>query len=217
VVFVPRLDSDDLFFHGLDAQSGMMLLGEGVAAPDAVYLHAVHIADFGISVAQFLAGNSHTMIPSFKPAAVLEAIARERVTEVVLVPTMIQMLVDDPAIELDHDLSSLRRVIYGASTISEAVLDRAMARLPGVEFCQVYGMTELSPVATINPGRYHAPEGRKLGKVRSAGRASFSTEVRIVDEHGAELPRGVVGEVAVRGPNVMLGYWNDPEQTNASM
>ena len=200
--------------------SGMSLLGEGISPRGSVYLHAApmfHLADFGISIPQFLAGNAHAIIPAFKPEAVLEAIARDRVTDVLLVPTMIQMLVDHPAMQAGHDISSLKRVVYGASSISEAVLDRAMAALPGVEFFQAYGMTELSPVATINPAWYHTAEGRKAGKLRSGGRASFGTEVRIVDELGVPVPLGTVGEVAVRGPNVMLGYWNKPEQTAAAL
>lgn len=115
---------------------------------------------------------------------------------------MIQMLVDRPAMKTGHDLSSLKRVVYGASSISEAVLDRAMAALPGVEFFQAYGMTELSPVATINPAWYRTAEGHKAGKLRSGGRASLGTEVRIVDELDAPVQLGTVGEVAVRGPNV---------------
>jgi len=200
--------------------SGMSLLGEGISPRGSVYLHAApmfHLADFGISIPQFLAGNAHAIIPAFKPEAVLEAIARDRVTDVLLVPTMIQMLVDHPAMQAGHDISSLKRVVYGASSISEAVLDRAMAALPGVEFFQAYGMTELSPVATINPAWTHTAEGRKAGKLRSGGRASFGTEVRIVDELGVPVPLGTVGEVAVRGPNVMLGYWNKPEQTAAAL
>ena len=200
--------------------SGMSLLGEGISPRGSVYLHAApmfHLADFGISIPQHLAGNAHAIIPAFKPEAVLESIARDRVTDVLLVPTMIQMLVDHPAMKAGPDVSSLKRVVYGASSISEAVLDRAMAALPGVEFFQAYGMTELSPVATINPAWFHTAEGRKEGKLRSGGRASFGTEVRIVDELGKEVPRGTVGEVAVRGPNVMQGYWNQPEQTAAAL
>ncbi len=200
--------------------SGMSLLGEGISPRGSVYLHAApmfHLADFGLSIPQHLAGNAHAIIPAFNPEAVLECIARDRVTDVLLVPTMIQMLVDHPAMKAGHDCSSLKRVVYGASTISEAVLDRAMAALPGVEFFQAYGMTELSPVATINPAWYHTAEGRKAGKLRSGGRASFGTEVRIVDESGNEVALGTVGEVAVRGPNVMLGYWNKPEQTAAAL
>jgi long-chain acyl-CoA synthetase len=135
-------------------------------------------------------------------------VERDRVTHLLLVPTMIQ-----PAMKKPRDPGSLQTIIYGASPITEAVLDRAMAALPSVSFVQAYGMTELSPLATINPARYHAVENRHLGKLRSAGRASFCTEVRIVDPEGRELPRGEVGEVAVRGPNVMLGYWNKPQQT----
>ena len=200
--------------------SGMSLLGEGISPRGSVYLHAApmfHLADFGISMPQHLAGNTHAIIPAFKPEAVLESIERDRVTDVLLVPTMIQMLVDHPAMKAGYDVSSLKRVVYGASSISEAVLDRAMAALPGVEFFQAYGMTELSPVATINPAWCHTAEGRKAGKLRSGGRASFGTEVRIVDELGKPVPLGTVGEVAVRGPNVMLGYWNKPEQTAAAL
>jgi acyl-CoA synthetase (AMP-forming)/AMP-acid ligase II len=123
------------------------------------------------------------------------------------------MLVDHPAMRQPRDLSSLKDVIYGASPISEAVLKRAFAVLPGVGFTQAYGMTELSPVATINPACNHTDEGQKRGKLRCAGRASYCCEVRIVDADDHEVPRGTVGEVAVRGPVVMQGYWNQPEQT----
>ena len=92
-----------------------------------------------------------------------------------------------------------------------------MAALPGVDFAQAYGMTELSPLATVNPAWYHTAEARQLGKLRSAGRASHCIEVRIVDRAGDEVPRGTVGEVVVRGPNVMQGYWNKPEQTAAAL
>ena len=92
-----------------------------------------------------------------------------------------------------------------------------MAALPGVGFVQAYGMTELSPLATINPAWYHTPEGRRRGKLRSAGRASYCIELRIVEPQGNEVPRGTVGEVVVRGPNVMQGYWNKPELTAAAV
>jgi acyl-CoA synthetase (AMP-forming)/AMP-acid ligase II len=82
---------------------------------------------------------------------------------------------------------------------------------------QAYGMTELSPIATLNPAYFHTAEGRKHGKLRSAGRAAVCMEVRIVDADDNEAPRGTVGEVTVRGPNVMQGYWNKPEQTAAAL
>ncbi len=87
-----------------------------------------------------------------------------------------------------HDLSSLRRVIYGASPITEAVLDRAMKALPARRFTQAYGMTELSPVATLLPPEDHRDDPRRCA--RSAGRAAPHAEVRIVDPDDNEVPRG---------------------------
>jgi long-chain acyl-CoA synthetase len=134
------------------------------------------------------------------------------VNEILLVPTMIQMLVDHPAIS-SHDMSSLRRIVFGASPMSEALLDRAVAVLPNARFVQAYGMTELSPVATILHHREQVGEGRKLGRHRSGGRATFGVEIRIVDADDKPVPSGTVGEICVRGDVVMMGYWERPEET----
>jgi len=200
--------------------SGMALRAEGLATPGGTYLHAApmfHLADMGVATPHWIEGNTHSIIPGFNPELVLDTLERDRVTHLLLVPTMIQMLVDHPSMKKPRDLSALQTIAYGASPISEAVLGRAMTALPGVDFVQAYGMTELSPVAAINPARYHTPEARSLGKLRSAGRASFCMEVRVVDAQGLEVPRGTVGEVVVRGPNVMQGYWNKPELTAAAI
>ncbi len=202
--------------HGNLCSAGLALHSEGASAAGGTYLHAApmfHLADMGIAMPHWIEGNTHSVIPAFSPKAVLDAVERDRVSHVLLVPTMIQMLADHPAMQRPRDLGSLVRIVYGASPISEAVLDRAMAALPGVDFMQAYGMTELAPLATVLTPPYHKVEGRGLGKLRSAGRASFCTEVRIVDPQGREVPRHTVGEVVVRGPNVMQGYWNNPEQT----
>jgi long-chain acyl-CoA synthetase len=203
--------------HNNLVSSGLQIRAEGLATPGGTYLHVApmfHLADIGVAQAHWIEGNTHAVLPMFNPEQVLDCIARERVSHALLVPTMIQMLVDHPAIrDGSRDLSSLKQVIYGASPISEAVLKRAFAVLPGVGFAQAYGMTELSPVATVLSSYHHSEEGQRLGKLRSAGRASYCCEVRIVDEQGQEVPRGTVGEVAVRGPVVMQGYWNKPEQT----
>jgi acyl-CoA synthetase (AMP-forming)/AMP-acid ligase II len=159
-----------------------------------------------------LVGSTHVIVPMFSPAEVMKAIAEHGITDALLVPTMIQMLVDDPAVG-DYDLSSLLHLIYGASPISEAVLERARKVFPAVGFTQGYGMTELSPVATLlTPADHDDPALR-----RSAGRAAPHAEVRIVDPDGREVPRGEVGEVVVRGDNVMLGYWNRPDDTAAAV
>jgi acyl-CoA synthetase (AMP-forming)/AMP-acid ligase II len=135
-----------------------------------------------------------------------------QVTDVLLVPTMIQMLIDAPQ-TADADLTSVRRVLYGASPISAAVLDRARKRLESAAFTQAYGMTELAPIATLlTPADHDDP-----ALTRSAGRAAAHAEIAVVDPDDHELPRDQVGEVVVRGDNVMAGYWNQPEQTAAAL
>lgn len=200
--------------------SGLSFHAEGLAVDGGSYLHAApmfHLADMGLALPHWIEGNTHSVIAAFSPELVLDTLERDRITHMLLVPTMIQKMVDHPAMKKPRDLSALKTIVYGASPMSEALIERAMAALPGVEFVQAYGMTELSPLATVNPAWAHTPEGRKKGKLRAAGRAGYCCEVRIVDAEGCEVPRGTVGEVAVRGPNVMQGYWNQPEQTAAAI
>jgi acyl-CoA synthetase (AMP-forming)/AMP-acid ligase II len=194
----------------LGTVAGGHTFGSGVR-----YLHAApmfHIADlFGWTVTEML-GGTHIFIPGFASDAVLSAIAQHRITDTLLVPTMIQALVDDPRIST-HDLTSLRGILYGASTIPQATLERAMGALPTTSFTQVYGMTELSPVATVlGPEEHH-----DSALLRCAGRAAPHSEVRIVDDEDVECPRGIVGEIVVRGAHVMLGYWNKPMETEAAL
>jgi acyl-CoA synthetase (AMP-forming)/AMP-acid ligase II len=187
--------------------------------PDAAVLHAApmfHLAAFGGIMGGLLTGARHVIVPRFDPGLVLEAIERDKVTAVALVPTMIRMLVMHPKLPTT-DLSSLRYLTYGASPMPEALLRDAMEALHGCQFFQAYGQTELSPVATILAPEYHTFEGPKAGKLASAGRVSPCCEVQVVDPNGAEVPRGTVGEIRVRGLNAMLGYWNKPEETAATL
>ena len=200
--------------------SAISLLAEGLFPQDSVCLHAApmfHLADLCTLLAQFIRGGTHAVIPCFTPEAVVQSIAEDKVTDTLLVPIMIQRLTDHLAANPETDSRSLCRILYGASPIPEAVLDRAMEMLPGIQFLQAYGMTELAPLATINPPSSYTGEGRRRGKWRSAGRAGLCTEIRIVDADGNEVSRGTVGEVVVRGPNVMHGYLNNPEQTAAAI
>jgi acyl-CoA synthetase (AMP-forming)/AMP-acid ligase II len=171
----------------------------------------IHLADGASWAAGQLVGSTHVMVPSFTPKGVLAAIAEHAVTDALLVPTMIQMLVDDPE-AAEHDLSGMRHVVYGASPMSEAVLERARKTFHNAGFMQAYGMTELSPVATLlQPAEHDDPVLR-----RSAGRAAPHVEVRVVDPDN-EVPRGTVGEVVARGDNVMLGYWEREEETETAL
>ncbi|AHH96546.1 acyl-CoA synthetase [Kutzneria albida] len=187
----------------------------GFVQPGGRLLHAApmfHLADLASWVGRNLLGGTHVIIPMFDPVKVIEAVQRHRVTDVLLVPTMIQLLVDHPAAR-EADLSSLRQLLYGASVISDAVLQRTAALLPEVRLTQAYGMTELSPVATMLMAEDHEdPQLR-----RSAGRAGPHAQVRVVDAEDNEVPTGTVGEVVVRGGHVMLGYWNKPEETEQAL
>jgi acyl-CoA synthetase (AMP-forming)/AMP-acid ligase II len=183
--------------------------------PGGRLLHAApmfHLADGASWASGQLIGATQVIVPSFTPAGVLAAISREQITDVLLVPTMIQLLVDHPDVP-KYDLSSMKHVVYGASPISEAVLERARKTFPDAEFTQVYGMTELSPVATqLLPADHENPSLR-----RSAGRAAPHAEVRIVGPDDNEVPRYTVGEVVSRGDHMMLGYWNRPEETATAL
>jgi len=199
--------------------NAMSMLADRVISPGCVGLHAApmfHLADGAFMNAMFAGGGTHVMVPRFEPIAVFEAIQDEGVTESLLVPTMIQMLVDHPAVG-KYRLEHFHNMVYGASPINDALLDRAMKVLPSAGFTQMYGMTELSPVATILLQEMHREVGRAKGQHRSNGKATVSCEVRVVDPQGNEVPRGEVGEVVVRGPGVMLGYWNKPEVTAATV
>ncbi len=151
------------------------------------------------------------ILPAFDELAVLDAIRDEGGNEVFLVPTMIKRLIEHPRFG-DYDASALKLVIYGAAPIDDVLLAQAIKALPSAEFSQVYGMTELAPVVTALPDWCHRrPEA--AGKLRSAGRPVPIAEVRIVDQEGQPVATGTTGEIAVRGPMVMAGYWGKPEQT----
>jgi acyl-CoA synthetase (AMP-forming)/AMP-acid ligase II len=195
--------------------NGLTLLAAHGDASEMVGLHAApmfHLADHCFAMLLAIAGATHVMLPSFQPRLVAGAIERERITGTLLVPTMIQMLVDDPDAR-QHDLTSLELLLYGGSPIAEAVVDRALAVMPKVRMMQAYGMTELGPIATLLPPAFHSGSGRARGKIRSAGLPCTICDVRVVDAKGDEVPRGTVGEVVVRGPGMMLGYWNKPVES----
>ncbi|MFD1811533.1 acyl-CoA synthetase [Rhodococcus gannanensis] len=178
-------------------------------------LHAApmfHLADLASVIGHMLLGGTHVMIPAFDPVATLTAIADHRITDALLVPTMIQMTVDHPRLA-EFDLSSLRHIMYGASPISESLLDRARNAFPSAAFLQGYGMTELAPVASLLHDEDHDHPVRR----RSAGRAAPHALIKIVDPDGNEVPRGDFGEIVVTGDHVMLGYWNKPDETAAAV
>lgn len=175
-----------------------------------------HVGGAGRLVGQSIGGNTMVIVPSFTAEAVLHAVEQHAVTDLMLVPTMLQMLLDHPLFERRR-MASIRRISYGASPIALPLLERTLDLFPGVEFASAYGMTETAAAVCGNPPANHGPQARRSGLVRAVGRAGYGCEIRIVDAEGRELPRGAVGEVIIRGGCVMLGYWKKPEETAAAL
>jgi len=166
---------------------------------------------YGLSTCQHLAvmaGCPMILLPRFQVTEVLEAIEKYRVTIFSGIPAMFMKVAESPKARR-YDLRSLRVCLSGASPLRAEIQDR-FRRLTGVELSEGYGLTEASPVTHCNPVYGEHPEG-------SIGVPFPDTEVRIVDLNSGErdVPVGELGELIVRGPQVMRGYWNKPAETRA--
>ena len=184
-------------------------------SPETNWLHGApmfHLADGTATFSVTMTGGTHTFIERFDVEAALDAIARYGVTASVFVPTMVNMIVNHPKVG-DYDLTSLRSVLYGASPMPAAVLRRALEVWPKVRFTHGYGQTEAGPFLTALPPEYHDLNGLYADRMASIGFAHMGADIRILDAEDNEVPRGTVGEICARAPNVMLGYWNKPELT----
>jgi fatty-acyl-CoA synthase len=156
-----------------------------------------------------LRGGSIVVLPGFDPVKVMDAIQTYRITTLMLVPTMLYVLLDHPRLG-EFDLSSLETVYYGASAISPTRLDEAIARF-GPIFFQFYGQAECPMTITVLRKDEHRPGD--LARLATCGRPVPWLRVALLDDDGGEVPDGEPGEICVRGPLVMGGYWNLPEQT----
>ncbi|MEZ4863930.1 MAG: AMP-binding protein [Caldilineaceae bacterium] len=181
------------------------------------YLHVspmFHLAGGAFVSMVTIIGGIHCVISGFHPEKVAQAIQQQAITHVQMIPTMLNMFLNNPQAQT-FELSSLQYILYGGSPMPEATIGRLRDKYPTCRLAQAYGMTELSPIATILDDEYHVFEGVLTGKTKSGGRPAFGVEVQIVGEKGDALPAGAIGMITVRGPNVMLGYWNKPEETAA--
>lgn len=179
------------------------------------FLHTApmfHIADSQWNTGITMLAGTHVFTKKFVPEEMLELIGRHQITHSALVPTMVNMLCNVPG-AADYDVSSLRKVNFGGSSIAPAVIRRARALFPTCQFIQGYGQTETAPNISMLLDQYVTDEGPYAGKIESAGQAVFAMEIRIVDIDDEEVPAGTIGEIATRGPHVMVGYWNKPKET----
>lgn len=183
------------------------------------YLHCApmfHIADCQWNVGVTLHAGTHVFMPRFVPEDMLKAIEAYRITHCALVPTMVNILCNLEGRE-KYDVSSLRAVNYGGSPMAPALIVKAREAFPRCRFFQGYGQTETSPNVSMLSDQYHDPDGPFASKLPSAGQPVFTVEVRIVDAYDQSVPSGEIGEIAVRGPNVMAGYWNKPQESDLAL
>ena len=192
------------------------LIAQGLDASEprlSAYVAPITHAAGGQILANMLSGRSNLLLTKFEPSDFLRAVEEYKVTDVLLVPTMINMLLECPDIKT-RDLSSLTKITYGTAPMAPERIKQALAAF-GPVLSQGYGQTESTAVisslgledhlAVNDPSHAH--------RLASAGRPSFDVDIRIVDEDGSDVPPGDIGEIIVRGDMVMKGYWNAPELT----
>lgn len=176
-----------------------------------------HAAAALTSFATVQMGGSLYIQEEFVPAETVRALSEERIRIALLVPAMIQfclMAVPDVA---ERDYSGLEIIVYGASPIAEQTLRQAIDVFD-CDFLQGYGMTELTAAATyLFPEDHRKALAGRSELLLSAGRPLLGTQVRIVDENDQPVPNGTIGEVVIRGPQVMRGYWNRPDASDEAL
>jgi acyl-CoA synthetase (AMP-forming)/AMP-acid ligase II len=186
---------------------------------DTVSLTAMpmfHIGGIGWAFCGLWHGATTVLVSEFEPATILELLESLRVTNTIFVPTMLQMLTSVPG-AAERDYSQLRSIAYGASPITTPVLKAAL-RTFGCELFGSYGLTETTGTVVRLEPEDHDPDGPREHLLRSVGKPYPWVELRIVDaDNGAELGPGEWGEVWLRAPNVMAGYWDRPEDSAAAL
>ena len=184
------------------------------AAPGDVMAHVGPVTHAsGMQLMPMLqCGATNLLLEKFDERLLLEAIERERVSRLFLVPTMVNRLVAYPELGR-YDLSSLRLIVYGAAPMAPSLVRRAIEMF-GPILAQGYGAGETTSLVSVLNEQDHvdalAGNERRLS---SCGRCYFDTEMRVVDDEGHDIVAGDIGEIIVKGPDVMLGYWNAPELT----
>ncbi|MFC1825052.1 long-chain fatty acid--CoA ligase [Thermodesulfobacteriota bacterium] len=196
--------------HGNILWNAIMHIHEGLLRERAL-LNAplFHVGGINAIATQVLHGNGSLVIQrTFDPHEALELMEKEKITCMFGAPAMLDMMSRDPLFATT-DFSNLRYLMVGSAPIPLKLIEKYHNK--GIKIRQGYGLTEASPAACLLHDEY------AMVKPGSCGREFFHLEIRIVDDAGRELPRGDVGELTIRGPNVMLGYWRDPKATEETL
>ena len=160
-------------------------------------------------VAMAYVGGTSVIMRSYNTAQMIELLARHRVTMTFKVPTMYTLMLLNPALD-GHDLTSLRLAAYGGAPMDPATIEALQNRL-GVDLYNAYGLTETSSLTTV------LACCDALRKAGSVGLAVSGVALRVIDDQGQDLPPDQVGELLIKGPNVVGSYWNKPQATSESL
>jgi len=177
----------------------------------AVIAPLFHAAGSFAVLATVWAGGSHVVLPRFDPAAALDLMDRQSVTHTLVVPTMLAAMADEQ-LARPRRLDGFTHVSYGGSPSATEVLRRARQAFPNASMLHLYGTTETAPIATALPGNEGVLDTERA---RSCGQPAIGIELKVVNPQNEPVELGEVGEVCVRGANVMAGYWQKPAETAA--
>jgi long-chain acyl-CoA synthetase len=202
--------TNENLFASVDANNET--LGFTDKSVNLVAMPTFHVAGGAWALMGLYNGVPNVLMREVDPAAIVQVIPRYGVTHTVLVPAVIQFVLMVPGVD-EADFSSMEVLVYGASPISEEILTKAI-RTFGCDFLQAYGMTETTGGCVLLPPDDHDPDGPNAHRLRAAGKPGPNTEVRVVDAATFEdMPTGEVGEIVVRSPQNMKGYWHMPQAT----
>jgi acyl-CoA synthetase (AMP-forming)/AMP-acid ligase II len=196
---------DGLAEHGLDwvdlRPGDVSLIG----------MPGFHVGGIWWAMQGFNAGIPIVSMPVFRSKDAVRLIRELGITTTFIVPAMLYMMLAEPR-EGPNDFATLRKIVYGASPISET-LQREILEVFGCELAQIYGMTEASMAVCL------PPEDHVIGsqRIRAAGRPFPNVELKIVDRSGETVPTGVVGEICLRTPAVMIEYWGKKKATEETL
>ena len=173
-----------------------------------ICLPVFHVGGTDSGLWSFYTGATSLLLRNANTGTLMDAFRRWPVTIAGFVPTIMKSLLEDPQIG-EIDFTKLKLISYGGSPISPELMKMARERFR-CRFQQLFGMTETTGAVTLLSDEDHLTSDRLL---RSCGKPLPSIELKIVDQDGRSQPSGSTGEIAVRGPVVMKGYWNRPEET----
>jgi acyl-CoA synthetase (AMP-forming)/AMP-acid ligase II len=200
----------------LSANSWHLLAEDSVTRHDR-YLNSAPLSNLGAGSRVFMlvhAGGTHVIRRAFDAEQMLAETIAGTVNAALIVPAMMRHLLDAADAAGEAVRGRLRQVTYGTAPMPPDLLIEALERL-GSDFQQGYGLTEAGHNLTLLPPEDHrlGPDGTFSQRLASVGRETIGMHVRVVDENGDDVPVGQAGEVITRGPNVMEGYWEQPEET----